>query len=1128
MSSLTVTRQLTQGNGECRSDTTRALTKMCPPPILYATEPTSPDQPSMLFALFAALVLPVLAPRLGTAQGPPECSVAWQPYFTQHFTPSKYLGDQVWAFRQAADGSVFAASSVGMVRLDGQGQERAISGHGERPVYSLDIDDQDQVYYGGYRDFGVVVADSSGKLVARSLLPGSGVDPDSISYVWTTLATAKQVVFQTPERIVAIASDGSVKTWAAPGRLHNAFRVGDRVFVRVVGHGLFELTTTGLRLIPGGELFSGMRIFMMHETENGALQIGTNERGIFTSNGAGFEHVPTALDTVSPGVRRYHGIVLADGKMAIATLGDGVLLLGPAGELLAHLTHDSPNKYVTPLNDDVVNYVYSDAHNGLWVAYNNAGASRIDICSPLNQIEGIGGIRAFDEAGDRLYVSTGASVLMIDRYTGFTEEIAERLSWSAQECNDRLLISTENSIALYARAQSKGRNSVRLLDRLSTDGSASKPRVLRRSSRTNGCVFLLGSTDGIWELSIENDRIGNPKRLVNANEVREILEVGSDELLFVERFHGVKRWQRGRGSVADSVAGIPEGSVMVKLALVRGAPTAFPDNDPDAYRYSEVLGRFEKLEYLRDTVSTAVPEAVGVGADGGVWKVFADSVEWWRPHLHDGFSRFVPSLLRLPLEKTDLVHVDKDGVVWYNTARAIVRYDPSIVKDYSAKFYTRILSASTTRGIGVIASDVSQARPQRNSEVRIEPGYGSIIVSYSAAHFNRPELAAFRYRIRGYSDEWSEWSSSTTALISDLSHGRYIFEVEARNAHGYMGEIARLAFWILPPWYQTLWAYCLFVGLAVGLVSILVHYRRLAKSHRLAAHQAEELAREREYVSRLTEANDQLRKASRMRDEFLATTSHELRTPITAVLGSAEVLKGEIPSGSPALEFVSIIEESGRRLEGTLRDMVDIARLRSGTIELDRHAIRIAPIAERVASRFREEAGAKGIALRVVSGTPEAEGEGDEIAVERILEHLIGNAMKFTDHGTITVETDDSEISVEVRIRDTGAGIDESFLPHLFEEFKQESAGEARLYGGTGLGLAISAGFAKLMAGSITVSSIVGVGSVFTLSIPKSHGVGHQDPTDLASAGADRGPVERRGTERRPDREAMQRAGRWG
>ena len=428
------------------------------------------------FALATLLAGPFSGPT--RTERPGECSVAWQPYFSQYFEPNNRLGDQVWSFRQLSDGSMIVASSIGLTRIEGAEQERLSDGSGDRPVYSLDVDANDRVFFGAYRDFGVLEYDSTGTQVARSLLAQSGVSPDSISYVWTTIATPKRIIFQTPERLIGIEK-GSARQWSAPGRIHNAFLVGQRVFVRVISKGLYELHENELLPTPGGEAFADLRIFLMHETPSGQLLIGTNEEGIYISNGSGFERVPSALDDIEPDVRRYHGVVLGDGKIAVATLGAGIMLISAEGEMIAHLRHETSNRYENPLKDDFVNFVFSDAHNGLWVGYNNAGVSRIDICSPLNKIEGIGGIRSIDEAGDNLYVSTGANVLVIDRKTGHLGNISEKLPWSVQECRGQVLVSSDNSLALYARESSGGRPPY-VLDRYTLDDVESRPRVLRQ------------------------------------------------------------------------------------------------------------------------------------------------------------------------------------------------------------------------------------------------------------------------------------------------------------------------------------------------------------------------------------------------------------------------------------------------------------------------------------------------------------------------------------------------------------------------------------------------------------------------------------------------------------------------
>jgi signal transduction histidine kinase len=241
---------------------------------------------------------------------------------------------------------------------------------------------------------------------------------------------------------------------------------------------------------------------------------------------------------------------------------------------------------------------------------------------------------------------------------------------------------------------------------------------------------------------------------------------------------------------------------------------------------------------------------------------------------------------------------------------------------------------------------------------------------------------------------------------------------------------------------------------------------------------------------RLNEANDQLQVANvrlqeavTLKDEFLATTSHELRTPITAILGYASILREEIPADYH--EFVDIIEKSGQRLMSTLNSLLDLAKLRAGTMEVSSDLIDLAVLLDKIVETHRPSAVAKGVTIELRVETEDPHAYSDEYAATKAFDSLLNNAIKFTEQGGVEVSLVDEGDSLTVHIADTGVGIDKDFLPALFDEFRQESGGLARTHLGNGLGLAIAERIVDLLGGSIEVQSEKGKGSTFTVILPR-------------------------------------------
>ena len=220
---------------------------------------------------------------------------------------------------------------------------------------------------------------------------------------------------------------------------------------------------------------------------------------------------------------------------------------------------------------------------------------------------------------------------------------------------------------------------------------------------------------------------------------------------------------------------------------------------------------------------------------------------------------------------------------------------------------------------------------------------------------------------------------------------------------------------------------------------------------------------------------------AKLKSSLLNNMSHELRTPITSIIGYAELIMEEPPEVHDL--FARRIRQSGRRLSDTLRSVLDMAQIEAGTMDLHVADVDTGRLASEVIAAHEPMAGEKDIALYLDTDDAPILAT-DRIFCYRILTNLVHNALKFTDNGHVQVTVTDSTPGVLFSIQDTGIGIEESFLPHLFEPFKQESNGRTRTHDGTGLGLAITKRMVDLLSGHISVESCKNKGTTITVDLP--------------------------------------------
>ena len=240
----------------------------------------------------------------------------------------------------------------------------------------------------------------------------------------------------------------------------------------------------------------------------------------------------------------------------------------------------------------------------------------------------------------------------------------------------------------------------------------------------------------------------------------------------------------------------------------------------------------------------------------------------------------------------------------------------------------------------------------------------------------------------------------------------------------------------------------------------------------------------RERHSQLVAARDAAEAANRAKSEFLANMSHEIRTPLNGVLGIAEVLTRTSLSGEQR-QLVGVIRRvQGELLNGLLTDLLDLARVEAGSVDLRPEPVRLGELLASVRDLFAGAAQAKGLQLRAAID-PAAEGlvDCDPQRLRQVLGNLLNNAVKFTESGEVILRVTRGGDRVSFEVRDTGAGFDEAQKATIFQRFRQADNSATRKHGGAGLGLAICSDYVRLMGGDLDCESAPGEGSVFRFAL---------------------------------------------
>lgn len=408
----------------------------------------------------------------------------------------------------------------------------------------------------------------------------------------------------------------------------------------------------------------------------------------------------------------------------------------------------------------------------------------------------------------------------------------------------------------------------------------------------------------------------------------------------------------------------------------------------------------------------------------------------------------------------------------------------------------------------VNASYPMSARGFSNAEPRLTFSHQDNIFSFefAALHFAKPNKNQYAYRLENFNDDWIQTDArNRTVQYTNLDPGDYVFQVKAANADGAWNEEgAAIHITVEPPPWQTWWAYSIYFLTLLGVVLSYVrsHRRELQRERKVAETERQAAENERQVSQRLREVD-------RLKDEFLANTSHELRTPLYGMTGIAESLvdgaRGPLPE--PVRNDLSMVAASGQRLSHLVNDILDFSKLRHKSLELQRRPVDLKPIAEIVLTLSNPLAGSKDLVLvnEVPADLPAV--DADENRLQQILYNLVGNAIKFTESGSVTISALAVDDELQIHVSDTGIGIAEEHQERIFQAFEQADASTEREHGGTGLGLTVTRQLIELHGGEIEMESTLGEGSTFSFSLPLANVSPMDQPATTESSTVVNAPV---------------------
>ena len=781
----------------------------------------------------------------------------------RNFKPSDYKAHaQNWDFIQDDRGVLYVANTSGILEYDGKDWNLILTSN-QSTVRTLAKDSSGTIYAGAIGDMGYLAADSSGKIIFVSLVNQLPEGERAFNDIWKVFATSRGVYFISTLKIYRFYNN-QFQIFKANIKPIRGFTISDEIYLFQKEGGIFKIRDTSLIQLPHTEMFEKDlgRMVIMPYAQN-KLLICTDKEGFYIYNldrlsqYPDYRNVPetilqkftTQADAYIKYYGIYSGLTVSDNQYAVGTFGGGIVILDSAGQLIRIINKNRG------LNHDIVINMYNDTQNNLWAALLE-GMSLIEIQSPITLYSESSGLAGSMQATANYhgieYVAALSGLYFLPEYQVTVENDNHQfLPVLKQKFNCWGILPT--AFGLF----SSGPEGV-----LAIEGT--KVKKLENSSviyclgtsQNFPSGFFTGLIDGFKYYEIDtsfykNKRDFKVKQSFLFPEIKEpIRKIVSDDqgnlwltthyngILFI-KFNGVKindytikRYSLKHGLPQNKWNYVHFIDNRLIIASMNGlysctktdgyADSLFFSKDTSfgAYLTQDTNQILQIAKY--DSSMYVIATAYGAGFltrinnQAPVWDPLPFKI------LPDGYMHFEIS----------------EKKIWFSTTAGLFCYDPSIKKTYNNSYATLIRKVTTSKnlvlffGTNYLMNDVNQ--PGFSKFSIIQPGplkpvleYGSNAMNFlfSGLFYEQSGSLEYRYILEGFNREWSEWTQETKVAYTNLSSGDYRFRVKARNRYETESLESVYEFRILPPWYQTWWAYALFSLLAVGMINMIIRWR---------------------------------------------------------------------------------------------------------------------------------------------------------------------------------------------------------------------------------------------------------------------------------------------------------------
>jgi signal transduction histidine kinase/DNA-binding response OmpR family regulator/ligand-binding sensor domain-containing protein len=1031
---------------------------------------------------------------------------------------------QNWSVIQDKRGVMYFGNGEGVLEYDGVSW-RLIKVPNEI-VRCLALDKDGKIFVGGINEIGYLEADSSGLLKYVSLNKYISKDKINFGDVWRIIVNDDGLYFQTFTSLFLLESNKNKKTfflknfldnhsvqrWESRTRFNPIHAIEKRIFVHERNIGLQELVNGKFILLPGGEEFaqdlicimlpySSSKIDQSKKTKN--ILIGSLRRGMFLFDGSKFNKFNNEADNYLIENRLYYrGAILADGSYALGTQIGGIVVIDQQGKLKRIFNKN------TGINNNTIWDLFPDREGNLWAALDNGIAKILYPSSSkiLNEKSGFEGtIHAINNFDGKIYVATSSGIYFFQHEShNQNEKVFNSVpgisvqSWDLLPLNNKLFAATNDGIIEIVN---------------------NKPSIIDVNLRYVYCLYKSLTDSTIIYAGLHNGLA------VLKNEKQILFVVGvlpnfQDGILDIqEDAHGSLWLSDIAGKIIriktptnkSDLTGYKRENISIdifsknKTKLLRYQNQIYFYNSKNVLMFDRDLNKFIPSKLFQSIFTDSSQNILHIYSadDNSLWCAVDENGKTLVLEVTP--NKNTPSVIThsfLEIMGDDFssafmllkFFVDENygGNLWVSDENNLVQYAINKETNLNSLVEIKPLIRRVSSSDGsILFNGYGESSEFTKGMTEIIFSQNSIVFEFASPSYVNEAGNDYQYMLDGFNDVWSNWNHESKKEYTNLSSGNFVFKVRTRDALGNISEEAAFSFRILPPWYKTWWANLLGFIIVLLFINYVIRFRvGYLKNKNIVLEKLvnERTAKINEQKETLENQAKKLLELDQLKSDFFANISHEFRTPLTLIKGQLENVLGMVKDAT-VKKKLNIAFNNSHKLNRLINQVLDLSKLESGKMKLEFELTNIVPLLRNRIASFESLAEQNKVTIEFNSNIETLQLNIDKEKIEEVIDNLLSNAFKFTpQNGKISLmlveEKSEFAGNAVITISDTGIGIPENKLEHIFDRFYQADNSSTKQFEGTGLGLSIVKELIELHGGSITVTSKVNSGTRFSIYLP--------------------------------------------